>query len=275
MKLLIAFTFCATAMGCATTRPVPVELTAARNAYGESTASPGAGLVPAEIHKAKNSLEEAEKAWNDDAENPRVADLAYVAKRQAELASTLGVSALAVQEQAAAEKALSETLANSSVQKEEELRKAREQIANARQQTKDALSQLSSIKNSIKQEPRGLVLTLSGAVLFPSNKAELLPAAQTQLSEIAKALEKAKDQSIQIEGYTDASGSKERNEELSRHRAESVMNFLIDRGLPRGRIKAVGRGPENPIADNKTAEGRATNRRVEIVVQAQEGNTST
>ena len=269
-KALSLVLLCGALGACASTKPIPTELAAARNAYSQVTGSAGAQMVLAEIHVAKTALDEAEKAYKNDSEPTLVADLSYLAQRKAELAEALGTGALAVQEQAATEKTISDSALQSNKQKDEQLRSTREQLAKAQQAAKDALSQLTSLKNTpVKQEERGLVITLSGNVLFPTNKAELLSSARTQLADIAKALSNTKGQNIAIEGYTDASGSKERNDELSRRRAESVMNYLVDKGVAREHIKAVGRGAENPIADNKTAEGRATNRRVEIVVQAE------
>ena len=73
-------------------------------------------------------------------------------------------------------------------------------------------------------------------------------------------------QPVSIEGYTDSKGSQSRNMDLSQRRAESVRTYLISRGLPADQVVAKGMGPDRPIADNSSAEGRANNRRVEIVV---------
>ncbi len=71
---------------------------------------------------------------------------------------------------------------------------------------------------------------------------------------------------LRIEGYTDSTGSDELNQRLSRERAESVRGFLEKQGVAAGRMTAVGYGPKFPVADNATPEGRAKNRRVEIVL---------
>ena len=70
----------------------------------------------------------------------------------------------------------------------------------------------------------------------------------------------------EIEGYTDSKGSQSRNLEFSRQRAESVRTYLIGRGFPAEQVAATGKGADRPISDNSSAEGRANNRRVEIVV---------
>src|SRR6185369_14983622 len=111
-----------------------------------------------------------------------------------------------------------------------------------------------------------LVLTLSGSVLFASGKSVLLPMALTRLSEAAKAL-KEDGRSITIIGHTDSQGSDESNQKLSVARAEAVRKYFVTQGLPGDRVKAEGAGESQPIADNATPEGRANNRRVEIVLE--------
>jgi outer membrane protein OmpA-like peptidoglycan-associated protein len=120
---------------------------------------------------------------------------------------------------------------------------------------------------SVKQESRGMVITLSGSVLFASNESTLLPAAVLKLNDVAEALVKGNpDANITIEGHTDSQGSHDYNVNLGQKRADAVKAQLVSRGVASDRIKAVGIGPDRPVADNRSAEGRANNRRVEIVV---------
>jgi len=72
---------------------------------------------------------------------------------------------------------------------------------------------------------------------------------------------------VQIQGHTDNSGSREKNMELSQKRAESVMNYLVKKGIDASRMEAVGYGPDYPIADNSTNKGREANRRVEFKIK--------
>ena len=116
-----------------------------------------------------------------------------------------------------------------------------------------------------KDEARGLVITLSGGVLFRSNESALLPAAQTKLDDVAAALI-SRGQTVVVEGYTDSKGSQSRNRDLSQQRADSVRSYLVSRGFPGEKIVAKGMGPDRPVAENTSAEGRANNRRVEIIV---------
>ena len=120
----------------------------------------------------------------------------------------------------------------------------------------------------VKQETRGMVITLSGSVLFTSGKADLLPAAQVKLNEVAKALtEQDPDSKMVVEGHTDSQGTTAFNENMSQKRAQSVRDYLVSRGIAVDRITAEGFGPTRSVAANTTAEGRANNRRVEIVVK--------
>ena len=85
-----------------------------------------------------------------------------------------------------------------------------------------------------------------------------------------QALKQTEDEkTIKVEGYTDSRGADDMNLKLSQQRAEAVRNYLVSRGVKGERISAEGKGEQSPIASNDTAEGRANNRRVEIVVQSQ------
>jgi Outer membrane protein and related peptidoglycan-associated (lipo)proteins len=119
---------------------------------------------------------------------------------------------------------------------------------------------------AVKEEARGLVITLSGSVLFASNKSELLPSAQDRLNQVADALMATKERKLTVEGHTDSQGSSSYNQELSQRRADVVRSYIISRGYPSDLIEAHGIGKDRPVADNASAEGRANNRRVEIIV---------
>ena len=120
---------------------------------------------------------------------------------------------------------------------------------------------------AVKEEERGLVITLSGSVLFASNKSELLPSAENKLNEVSDALMATKERKLTVEGHTDSQGTSSYNQQLSEKRAEAVRSYIISRGYPSDLIQAQGAGKTRPIADNASAEGRANNRRVEIIVE--------
>lgn len=123
---------------------------------------------------------------------------------------------------------------------------------------------------SVREEARGRVITLSGSVLFASGTASLLPTARRRLDDVATALASERDARYVVAGYTDARGSEGSNLKLSAARAQAVRSYLVEHGVPEVRIAAVGKGAEDPIASNATAEGRANNRRVEIIVNRRE-----
>jgi len=119
---------------------------------------------------------------------------------------------------------------------------------------------------AVKDEARGLVITLSGSVLFASNKSELLSSARDRLNQVADALMETKERKLTVEGHTDSQGSSSYNQALSQRRADVVRSYIISRGYTSDLIEAHGIGKDRPIADNASAEGRANNRRVEIIV---------
>ncbi len=102
---------------------------------------------------------------------------------------------------------------------------------------------------------------------FTNQEAVLLPDAQRRLDQVAQALLATKEKKIVIAGYTDSRGKDSYNLDLSRRRAEAVRSYIVSRGYDSDLISAEGMGPANPVSDNTSAEGRANNRRVEIVVK--------
>ena len=99
---------------------------------------------------------------------------------------------------------------------------------------------------------------------------ELKTAAMTNIQNLAKSLKDNPDTDVTIIGHTDNSGSDEYNNRLSERRAEAVKTFTINQGIGASRINTRGKGESEPIADNNTEEGKTKNRRVEIVIVANE-----
>lgn len=100
---------------------------------------------------------------------------------------------------------------------------------------------------------------------FKNGKAELLFTSYSILDRMAKSLKDNPGVEIEIRGYTDALGKANANIQLSRMRAEAVRQYLFNQGIDPQRIRSAGFGPSNPIGDNRTAAGRAMNRRIEVV----------
>lgn len=136
----------------------------------------------------------------------------------------------------------------------------------AEEQLETAMNKLQDIAEVRQEDGRGQVITLDNSVLFEVGKSELLPNARQRLKQVAEVLQMQEDRSIVIEGHTDSQGSNSLNERLSEQRAQSVKDYLVSRGVDSSRVRTVGFGEDRPIATNRTAEGRAMNRRVEIVL---------
>ena len=268
-----------TAAGC--THTMPKELVDARAAYKQAAAGIAQQETPAQLHTAENSLKLAEQTFEDEGDSDRTRDLAYVAMRKAQLAEVQGRVSQNEKRLEDLEKNMTQAQAAELAKLRGDYKTQQGQLATAEAARKDAerraeqaAADLARIA-SVKQEPRGMVITLSGEVLFTSGKAELLPAAQAKLTEVANALtQQNPDAAIVVEGHTDAQGSQTFNLDLSTRRAQAVRDYLASHGVAPDRIRSEGLGFSRPIADNKTAEGRANNRRVEIVVQPQAGATS-
>ncbi len=103
-------------------------------------------------------------------------------------------------------------------------------------------------------------------IQFDAGSNKLVSASHKSLDELAKLLINDKSLMLKIDGHSDNTGSEERNKQLSSARATAVKDYLVKKGVEGSRITAEGFGAEKPIADNKTAEGRAKNRRTELTV---------
>jgi outer membrane protein OmpA-like peptidoglycan-associated protein len=259
--------------GCATA-PVPQDLLDARSAYMKAQSGPASQYKPDQVHEAKVALDRAEASYIDAPGDQTTKDLAYVAQRKAELAEANAANAHAQSVKGQAEndakKATTGQLAATQSQlaaSQSQLEAEKKARLEADKRAKVAMDQLAASIGAVKQETRGMVITLSGSVLFASNKDALLPAAKERLGQVADALKTQSDHKIVVEGHTDSQGSADLNQGLSDRRAQAVVTFLVSKGVPADQIRAEGLGPTRPVADNGTAEGRANNRRVEIIVK--------
>lgn len=113
-------------------------------------------------------------------------------------------------------------------------------------------------------DKRGVIINLSDA-LFGFNSAELTVEAKLVITEIAKFFQTVSNDSILVEGHTDSVGTVMYNQKLSEQRARNVVDELVKNGVSRSRLKAKGFGESDPVATNRTEEGRLQNRRVELV----------
>lgn len=267
---------------------MPKELASARTAYDRAAMGPAASLNPTDLHTARESLDAAESSFKAEGDTPKTRDLGYAAERSAETAEAKARAMKAEAETAQIIEQMHATTAQQGKMTAEQLARANQQIASkdqalaaqgvalgdevkrredAEKRAAQAAADVAKFA-SVKQEPRGMVITLSGSVLFTSGKSELLPAAQMKLNDVAKALtEQDPESSMVVEGHTDSQGGADFNQKLSQERAQSVRDYLVSRGIASDRITAEGFGASRTVGNNATAEGRANNRRVEIVVK--------
>lgn len=266
--LLLATALCAS---CASSEP-STQLKDARSAYERASHGITEELNPAGLHDAEQALAKAEKAHQDDARSEKAEDLAYVAHRKVQIAVAEAETIEAKNQEERAEAGYTEELRSKAKTASDQLEATEGALATeksarlaAEKRAKEALQALEDVAN-VQQDARGMTITLSGAVIFKTGSSELRDVAKTRLSDVADALEGYPDDPIVVEGHTDSRGPEGYNQQLSQKRADSVRSYLISQGVTPDRITAVGKGESEPMASNDSAEGRANNRRVEIIV---------
>jgi len=289
-ELLTALALSAGVLAGCGASTAPKELLSARDAYAAADAGPAKTLAPVQLEEAKQALAEADDSFSNGEDDQRIRDLSYIAQKKSQIAGSKGKREEAERERQAIEKervamqedllgvkskALRKTQAeldSEKAEKERIAKEGRQALAAERKARLDAEKKLSAALKSleeiakVKEESRGVVITLSGSVLFATGKYTLLPIAKDRLNEVAKAVKDQGYKSIIVEGHTDSRGSASANQALSLNRAQEVRSHLISQGIESSKITAVGKGEEVPIASNNTDDGRANNRRVEIVV---------
>lgn len=123
-------------------------------------------------------------------------------------------------------------------------------------------------KEVVVEKPAKATIAMDKWVLvgvnFDNNSAKITPESYPIIYDAAKTLLKNTDIKVEIQGYTDNIGSESYNKNLSQKRADVVKDYLVSKGVSASRLSAVGYGESNPVADNKTADGRALNRRIEF-----------
>ena len=126
-----------------------------------------------------------------------------------------------------------------------------------------------SLKNTavqVQRDGENISLYLPGGVTFASDSAQISGNFYSALNSIAQVLVQYPETQILVQGHTDSTGSFQHNMDLSNRRANSVKQYLIGQGVASNRLMSQGFGPNNPVADNSTPDGRQMNRRVEIKI---------
>lgn len=135
------------------------------------------------------------------------------------------------------------------------------------QQAADLRSSIGNQNISITNNGQYLVVNMPQDVLFATDSATLRPDLTSDVKAVAGSLLRYPNSTIEVIGHTDNSGSAAYNQDLSQRRAVSVATILRESGVPGNRVAAYGRGEDQPIASNLTADGKARNRRVEIIIR--------
>ncbi len=281
----------------------PLELYEAYNAVRIAEAAGADKYSPEVIAKVKTNLQNAAdmdsnkhrdekmeityaRAAVEGAEDARIDTLRKkAAERQhdAEVArNEAQQQAAQAQIQAAQSQAEAERSALAKAQADAERARAEADAANARAQAAQATAQANksvedanAVREKLREQlnnvlqtsesARGLIVNMSD-VLFDTGKYTLKQPTQISLAKVAGILQAYPGLKLQVEGYTDSTGSPETNQKLSENRAGAVKDFLITQGVSINNISAAGFGEAKPVADNGTASGRAQNRRVQLVV---------
>jgi peptidoglycan-associated lipoprotein len=137
------------------------------------------------------------------------------------------------------------------------------------QSTKDALERATAAGKLAEGKFLYSMVLSDDSVKFPVDGAKLSPEAQQRLTDFADKLKTDnRNVYLEIQGHTDAKGPEPLNEQLGEKRAEAVRLFMNQHGVPLNRMATISYGKQDPVADNKTRQGRAENRRVVLVVMS-------
>jgi outer membrane protein OmpA-like peptidoglycan-associated protein len=261
------------AAGCGASIQRPESLTQAQSLY-QTLQSQGADRrAEGDMIRAKGAIDTAQNAFSQAQNQEYVNGIAAVALRMTQTAE-------ASNERALAQRA-TDSLHDARLAKQLELAQAQGAAANARAdslrkaaeaanaQLGQAMQQLQSLvteMTNIKETARGLVLSLSD-ILFDVGQATIKASAQNNIRQIAAVLKQYPSHHISVEGYTDATGGDAYNLKLSEARAAAVRTALISGGIDSTIITSHGFGKDNPVAANTTPDGRAANRRVEVIIE--------
>ncbi len=251
--------------GCASTGYGAEELERARAAVARAEQNPSVGShAPVDLKKAQESLGRAEYVWYeedgslDEEEGKHVVHYSYLAERYASVAE-------AKARKADAQLIWERTLAEQA----EATREAKAIGAAQRAKLAELQRQIDELQANQAttriDDNRGLVITLSD-VLFAFDSAHVSNEYGAMVQRVVTFLQDNPDYTLTVEGHTDNTGTDSYNQALSERRADSVRQALVQYGADPGRVFAVGFGESRPVASNSTHEGRAQNRRVEIVI---------
>jgi outer membrane protein OmpA-like peptidoglycan-associated protein len=252
-RIVLSVAVAAILSACNATPERNETLERARTLVPEMEQSPRAGMAAADIANARTSLDAANRLAETKSRKTDMEFEATNAVLSAQIANEKILTAQA-----------NEQVAAGTDQRQAVLLQARERDAQrSANQARSLEAELADMK--LQKTERGLVLTL-GDVLFDTAQATLKPGADAPLDRLATALKDHPDRKVRIEGHTDNVGSDQNNMDLSQRRAQSVQAGLIQHGVDRSQITAMGKGENFPVASNDSPSGRQSNRRVELIL---------
>jgi outer membrane protein OmpA-like peptidoglycan-associated protein len=193
-------------------------------------------ISEAQAEDARRAREEAAQAAQREAESQRTAEQAQVEAQQAKALAASSVTAAEL---------------------------ARREAELAVEQANTLRRQLENLQ--LRQTESGVVVTL-GDVLFETGETQLRTESMDSLVEVVDLLQSEPDKLIRIEGHTDSTGNPDANLRISQQRADAVLGALVSLGVAADRVTSVGMGQDFPIASNDTEDGRAQNRRVDVIL---------
>jgi outer membrane protein OmpA-like peptidoglycan-associated protein len=270
----------------------PLDLLEARNAVRIAQDAGAKEYASAELQKAQDQLGQAEDYYRRKQGDGPISTAARQATQTAEDARLMSIKGerdaeVAQQQKAAADQAAqaqaeaqaqqaaaaqAQAQAQQAEQARQQAEQAQQQAAQQAQQAENdkaqmrarMLQQLNSVL-ATKDSARGLIVNMPD-VLFETGKADLQSSARERLAKVAGILLSYPDIHVEIDGFTDSTGSAEFNQKLSEQRAEAVRTYLSSQGVNSSSMTTQGFGPSQPIASNDSPSGRQQNRRVELVV---------
>ena len=265
--------------GCASTPKSNEALESARSVVQAAEADPNAAKYAAmDLQTAKSELAVADAAFIKHDE-PNIAQPAYMAAQNARLARLRG-AAKADDARVAAGQAERDSIVlaartsqvDSANRAKDAANRSSDDAKIARDQATENAARLQAEVDALKAKPtdRGLVLTL-GDVLFETGSSTLSPGAGRNMDRLVQFLTDHPERLVQIDGFTDSVGTDSFNQDLSQHRADAVRYQLVSRGISSTRIATQGYGKAYPVASNSESSGRQLNRRVEVVIGADNG----
>ena len=138
----------------------------------------------------------------------------------------------------------------------------------ADQQEKKLRASMANTGVEVQRQGDQIKLIMPGNITFATDSANIAPSFYQPLNNLAGSLKEFNQNQIEIVGYTDSTGARQHNKDLSQRRAQSVATYLTSQGVSGANLSARGAGPDNPVASNGDVNGRAQNRRVEVNLKA-------